>query len=106
MTIEEAIYCLKSYMPDAEDDMCKNCKYYGSVKDGSAYICKSNAAREMAIEALEKQVPKEPEYEEEDRFVENHFACYAYCPQCGCEINTGEMHCTQCGQAIDWKEEG
>lgn len=59
----------------------------------------------VAISALEKQVPKKPEYEEEDRFVKNHFAWYAYCPQCGCEIDTGNMHCTQCGQAIDWTEE-
>jgi len=62
-------------------------------------------AREIAVEALEKQIPKEPKYKEEDRFAKNCFAWYTYCPQCGCEINTGDMHCTQCGQAIDWEEE-
>ena len=62
-------------------------------------------AFDAAIEALEKQIPKEPEYKEEDRFAKNYFAWYTYCPQCGCEINTGDMHCTQCGQAIDWEEE-
>lgn len=62
-------------------------------------------AVKLAIEALEKQIPKKPEYKEEDRFVKNHFAWYAYCPQCGREIDTGDMHCTQCGQAIDWSDE-
>lgn len=59
-------------------------------------------AVEIAVEAMEKQIPRKPEYKEEDRFTKNLFAWYWYCPQCGCEINTGYMHCTQCGQAIDW----
>lgn len=63
-------------------------------------------AMEIAVDAMQKQIPKKPEYKEEDRFVENCFVWYAYCPQCGCEINTGDMHCTRCGQAIDWRGEG
>lgn len=62
-------------------------------------------AREIAVEAMEKQIPKMPEYKEEDRFIKNHFAWYTYCPQCGCEINAGDMYCIQCGQAISWEEE-
>ena len=62
-------------------------------------------AVEIAVEAMEKQIPKIPEYKEEDRFVKIFFAVYTYCPQCGYEINTGDMHCIQCGQAIDWMEE-
>lgn len=62
-------------------------------------------AVEIAVEAMEKQIPKEPEYKEEDRFVKNHFACpmYPYCPRCGNEVATDDMHCVQCGQAIDWE---
>ena len=61
-------------------------------------------AREIAVEAMEKQIPKKPNYKEEDRFVKELFAVYTYCPQCGYEINTDDMHCIQCGQAIDWTE--
>ena len=63
-------------------------------------------ALNMSIEALEKQISKKPDYKEEDRFVKNHFAFYTYCPKCGNEINAGDSHCVQCGQAIDWYEEG
>lgn len=66
---------------------------------------KDRQALNMAVAAFEKQIPKKPEYKEEDRFVKNHFAWYGYCPQCGCEINMGDLHCTQCGQAIDWSED-
>ena len=66
---------------------------------------KQDEAVNVALTALEKQIPKIPEYKEEDRFVKNFFAVYTYCPQCGYEINTGDMHCIQCGQAIDWMEE-
>lgn len=71
------------------------------------WVCPMDYATafDIAIEALEKQIPKEPEYKEEDRFLENHFAWFTYCPQCGCEIVAGDMHCIQCGQAIDWTED-
>ena len=62
-------------------------------------------ALEMAISALEKQIPEIPKYKEEDRFVKNCFAWYTYCPKCRCEINTGDMYCAVCGQEIDWEEE-
>ncbi len=51
MTIDEAIYCMKSYLPDSRIS-CQDCKYYGSKDDGEAMICQSSAAHEMAIEAL------------------------------------------------------
>lgn len=56
MTKEEAIYCLKSYQPNAPDDMCKKCKYYKSVKLApNIYTCMSSKAREMAIKALSQE---------------------------------------------------
>ena len=58
----------------------------------------------IAVEAMEKQIPKEPKYKAEDRFVKNHFAVYPYCPVCEKEVVAGDMHCVQCGQAIDWME--
>lgn len=67
-------------------------------------------AFDMAITALEKQIPKKPE-EYEDKY-------YA-CPVCGNVLlhkwekyptklmskNNGLPYCLSCGQAIDWSEE-
>jgi len=61
-------------------------------------------AYDMAVEALEKQIQKKPKYKAEDRFVKNYFAEYSYCPVCEKEVVAGDMHCIQCGQAIDWTE--
>lgn len=56
MTIEEAIYCLKTYDPESDHSACFKCPYYGSTKvSDNTYICKSNTARKMAIEALKKE---------------------------------------------------
>ena len=45
MTIEEVMYCMKSYLPEDTHETYIKCKYYGS--------CKSNEAHHMAINALE-----------------------------------------------------
>lgn len=59
MTIDEAIYCMKSYMPDNKKDICLSCPYYGSIHVEDkiykhVYTCKASEAHKMAIEALEK----------------------------------------------------
>ncbi len=62
-------------------------------------------------EALEKQIPKEPEYE---TLPSGDF--YVYCPTCGkvvmCDLVDSPIlneyspsHCGECGQAILWEEE-
>ena len=98
MKTEEAIYCLKSYMPDAENDMCQNCKYYGSIKDGFVYTCKSNTARKMAIEALEKEIPKKAVKHD------SLLLLFYRCPSCGNCLIENSPHCIMCGQKIDWRE--
>lgn len=60
MTAQEAIYCLKSYQPDAPDDMCIKCKYYASIEEQGYFTCKSAEARNMAIKALESSCSKKP----------------------------------------------
>ena len=56
MTIEEAIYCLKTYDPESDHSACFRCPYYGNTKvSDNTYICQSNTARKMAIEALKKE---------------------------------------------------
>lgn len=63
-------------------------------------------ALDMAISALEKQIPKKPNYyKEEDIFVKDLFFVYTYCPVCEKEIVMDDMYCGCCGQAIDWTED-
>lgn len=53
------------------------------------------AAFSMAIEALEKQIPKK----------RTHISWTHYhCPVCSKAVNSN--YCGNCGQAIDWSEEG
>ena len=57
MTIDEAIYCMQSYLPEDGYYGCKYCPYYGAKKlpregGGVVRVCRSNEAHKMAIEAL------------------------------------------------------
>lgn len=68
-------------------------------------------ALEMAIEALEKQIPKKPQ-KVEDRYCENLYT--AYCPICHWMLARGNYrtgyvdtihkNCPECLQRIDWTE--
>ena len=65
-------------------------------------------AKNMAIEAIKKQVPMKPTVQNEDEYVVNY-----KCPKCECRFVSkidGEfvagMHypyCYICGQRIDWE---
>lgn len=56
-------------------------------------------------EALEKQIPKKPKYEDVDNI---YGAIKRTCTACGdvCMVSNGaksyEHYCRQCGQALDW----
>ena len=58
MTIDEAIYCMKAYLPEERLERCINCPYYKSYPicevDDDTELCKSSEAHKMAIEALER----------------------------------------------------
>lgn len=62
-------------------------------------------AYDIAIECIEKQIPKKPIPKEYNGMqgVE-----YTYnCPNCGVEYNKfyiGRPYCMYCGQAIDWSD--
>lgn len=51
MTIDETIYCMKSYLPNEEYTHCTECKYYGCNTNGT---CKSNEAHQKAIDTMRK----------------------------------------------------
>ena len=49
MTIDEAIYCMESYLPSDNYTHCTECKYYG-CKDNKT--CASSEAHQTAIETM------------------------------------------------------
>ena len=55
----------------------------------------------IAIDALEKQVPKKPEFQ---YVTTNGYGSYEYvCDECGCVLGENiDDFCPNCGQAIDW----
>ena len=56
MTIQEAIYCMESYLPETEfPDHCLNCPYFGSQGglNEPVYVCESSEAHRIAIKALQ-----------------------------------------------------
>ena len=67
-------------------------------------------ANEMAIQTLEKQIPKKPIMKQYFEDLEDEYLC---CPTCG-EILTDRIpadnkvvyfHCMNCGQKFDWSDE-
>ena len=56
-------------------------------------------ALEMAINTLEKQIPKKPYKDNENGIYEKE-----YCPICHRSLFPNDHHCI-CGQAIDWSDE-
>lgn len=67
-------------------------------------------ALDVAIQALEKQIPKKPIMKQYFEDLEEEYLC---CPTCG-EILTDRIpadnktfyfHCMNCGQKFDWSDE-
>lgn len=62
---------------------------------------KDNAIRdafELADKALEKQIPKKPDFTEDKEFV--------LCPCCnGNGLADKQEYCDNCGQKLDWSDE-
>lgn len=59
-----------------------------------------NESIDMAIKALEKQIPKKPDFTEDKEF--------ALCPRCnGKGLLNKQKYCDNCGQKIDldWRDE-
>ena len=53
-------------------------------------------AMEIAVEAMEKQIPKKPKMP---------LDAYLVCPVCGKKVEYPYEHCKRCGQKICWEEE-
>ena len=78
MTVQEAILVLKMI------------ETHGSLPTKS---------KEVAIECMEKQIPKKP-------IETEHFNCLNYeCPICEGGLYYEQQYCDECGQALDWSDE-
>ena len=81
----------------------KNMRLFMQIEDENN-ACKFTEddyrANEMAINALEKQIAKKPYKDNENGVYEKD-----HCPTCHRSLFTNDHHC-ECGQAIDWSDEG
>lgn len=66
---------------------CANCDIVQNVED-------LNNAYDVAINALEKQIPKKPKTD--DRYV------MYICPWCNDFVKVSHNYCQNCGQKLDW----
>ena len=82
MTYEEVLNRLKICVDECDD--CLTCK---AMEDSI----------EIAILALEKQIPKKPYKDNENGVYEKE-----HCPSCHRSLFPNDHHC-ECGQAIDWE---
>ena len=62
------------------------------------FAIKITEALKMAIEALEKQIPKKP-YSDNDNGIYEKDCC----PTCHRSLFPNDHHC-RCGQALDWSD--
>lgn len=61
------------------------------------YDAEFESALELAILALEKQIPKKPYKDNENGVYEKE-----HCPSCHRSLFPNDHHC-ECGQAINWE---
>lgn len=69
-----------------------------SIKALKRFICEPEwkASLNMAIESLEKQIPKKT-ITIENNIIRNG------CPVCECVNEDGNNYCRYCGQRLDWE---
>lgn len=101
MTLQEAIRILH---PDTTAEALAEIEYYAGFSGHDACIKAVEEACVIACEAMGKQIPKKPREVDKDN---GYFVCHS----CGEGIYSSdefETHkfCLNCGQAIDWEDNG
>ena len=80
---------------NTSDNDCDNCQYCYS----QGTFGEQKEAFSVAINALEKQIPKKPIFTEDKQF--------ALCPCCDMKgLIDKQKYCDNCGQKLDWSGEG
>lgn len=87
MTEKEAIKVIKK----GERDFCEI--YQSECLGKTCNKCEGSIAYNMAIKALEKQIPKKP--------IKHKYEIV--CPSCKTLVGSSP-YCRYCGQALDWSE--
>ena len=112
MTVQEAYAELISIRNHIEDGYLTHLSYGGKADKQEEYTIK---AYNVAINALEKQIPKKPQYVDtrfrhHGRKISDGSSldkCYK-CPNCNSHIFhvfDSEKCCKYCGQALDWSDD-
>ena len=99
MTAQEAYAELISIRNHIEDGYLTHLGYGGKADKQEEHTIK---AYNVAINALEKQIPKKPIFESEQT---SPFGVddVPYCPSCRCDLPE-VSYCEKCGQALDWSD--
>lgn len=74
-------------------------KAYG--EDMPAYM---RRALELSMEALDKQIPVTPGYEDGGFDEEGQETWYPVCISCHSELDEDYTYCPTCGQRIEWSD--
>ena len=104
--VREAIKALKITIDIGEQKIEYNKTF--EHKNDNEPIEKSIEHAKTAIEALEKQLPKKPNFEGDGYAPDGTFVYDTWiCPSCGgyYEVDYDDyVYCPKCGQKIDWSE--
>ena len=104
MTEREAVEKLRAYhkcqrlqvkgiYEDCNEKLCDNCDLCYMQGTAGEHI----KSIEMAIQALEKQIAKKPDFTEDKEF--------ALCPCCnGKGLLNKQKYCDNCGRKLDWSD--
>ena len=96
-------------MTDSEAiEKLKNMRLFMQIEDknnGCKFTEDDYKANEMAIQALEKQIPKKPMISYDERVKENWCSCSVCAFGFGWKRTIHYKYCPDCGQKLDWSEE-
>lgn len=93
---------------EAIEDLKYDCNELGkAIPCDTSWGCSFENAYGMAIEALEKQIPKKPYHISQ---VDDNDNANVECPACHATTDYAvnvikRGHCWKCGQLLDWSDE-
>ena len=95
---------------EAIEELKYDCNELGkAIPCDTSWGCSFENAYGMAIQALEKQIPKKPTYEGDGYAPDGTFVWDEWiCPCCGSryEVDYDDYdYCPNCGQKLDWSDE-